>query len=186
MPAFSYDDSALQASLRQYFDLKKNIDPDTEIRRRAKNVGMRLIRIYKQNAPTPTQIKADAARVDYKLKTRPAIKTKGGSRQKQVKAEIRARIQARTFTTTGWFPAVEALGGSPKVAKRVRGPKRGKIEQKRGAASVQVTLINEQPGAEQTANKSGNATQKALDDEAADIAKYCERKLAEAAQSAGL
>jgi hypothetical protein len=184
--AYSYDDTELKKALGQYLDLKKNVDPDTEIKRRAKNVGMKLIKIFKGNAPTPAQIKADAVKIDYKLKTRDSIKKKGGSRAKQVKAELRARINARTFSATGWFPAVEALGGSPKIAQRVKGPKRGKIEQRRGLASVQVTLVNEQPGAEHTATKNGNAMQDALDMETADMLKYIERKQAEAAERVGL
>lgn len=186
MPPNSYDDTGLQSALKQYFDIKKNVDPDTEIRRRAKNVGMKLIRIFKGNAPTAAQITSAAKSVGYKLKTRESIKKKKGSRQGQVEAEIKARIKARTFTATGWFPAVEALGGSPRAAKSVKGPKRGKIEQRKGSASVQVTLINEQPGAEHAAGKKGNAMQTALDMEAADIAKHVERKLAQAAQQSGL
>ena len=183
---FTYDDTELRASLRQYFDLKKIIEPDKEIRRRGKNIGMRLIREFKKAAPTKEEIQADAKRIDYRLKTRDSIKKKGGARQKQVKAELKARIAARTFSATGWFPAVEALGGSPKIAQRVKGPHRGKLEQRRGAASVQVTLTNDQPGAEQTATRKGNIMQKAVDDEVADMVKYIERKQAEAAQKAGL
>lgn len=182
----SYDDAALQTALRQYFDIKKNVDPDKEIRRRAKNVGMRLIRIFKARAPTPAQIQAEAAKIDFALKTRDSIKRKGGSRQKQVKAELRARIAARQFTATGWFPAVEALGGNPKAAKRIKGPKRGRLVEQKGSLSVSETLINEQPGAEHVATKNGHATQRALDEEAADMMEYVMRKQEQAARSAGL
>lgn len=182
----SYDDTAMRAALRQYLDIKKNVDPDKEVRRRAKNVGMKLIKIFKGNAPTAAQIKADAQKIGFALKTRPGILKKHGSRAKQVKAEIAARIAARTYTATGWFPAVEALGGSPKAAARVKGPHRGSIAQKRGSASVQVTLTNSQPGAEQTASKNGNAMQQALDLEAEDMMKYVMRKQDEEARKAGL
>jgi len=187
MPApFTYDDSAMRSALKQYLDLRKNVDPDTEVKRRAKNVGMKLITIYKGNAPTAAQIKADAAKIGFALKVRGGIQKKGGKRAKQIKAEIRARVNARMFTATGWFPAVEALGGSPKIPKRVNGPKRGKIEQNRGSASVQVTLINDQPGAEHTAEIKGNAMQQALDAETADMVDYINRKLAQAANDSGL
>jgi Lon protease-like protein len=181
-----YDDTAMRAALRQYLDLKKNVEPDKEVRRRAKNVGMKLIRIYKDNAPTVAEIKDLAVKLGYRIKTRPGIVKKKGSRAKQVAAEIKARIAARTFSATGWFPAVEALGGSPKIAQRIKGPKRGSIAQKRGLASVQVTLVNDQPGAEQTASKKGNAMQQALDAETADMLKYIMRKQQEAAKKAGL
>lgn len=186
MPPNTYDDRALKSALGEYLDLKKNVDPDKEIRRRAKNVGMKLIRIFKGNAPTPAQIKQAAQSAGFALKTRPGIKKKGGHRAKQIEAEIRARVNARTFTATGWFPAVEALGGTPKAAQRVKGPKRGSIAQKQGKASVQVTLTNDQPGAEHTALKSGNTMQQALDMEAEDIMKYVMKKQAQAAQKAGL
>jgi hypothetical protein len=184
--AFTYDDSGLQSAIKEYLEIKGNIDPDKEIRRRAKNVGMKLIRIFKSNAPTKEQIQTAAKSRGYKLKTRASIKKKGGSRESQVKAEIKARVNARTFTATGWFPAVEALGGSPKIAQRVKGPRRGKIEQKQARSSVQVTLVNDQPGAEHTATMKGNAMQQALDMEAEDIAKYVLRKQAQAARKAGL
>jgi hypothetical protein len=186
MPAFKYDDSGLQSALRQYFDLKKNVDPNKEIRRRAKNIGMKLIGIYKKNAPTAAQIMAELKKHGYALKVRPKIDMKGGPRGKKLKAEIKARVNARMFSSTGWFPAVEALGGSPRIPKRVTGPKRGKIEQRRGLASVQVTLINEQPGAEHTAEKNGNAMQTAIDREVEDMVGKIKEWQEKAAQSAGL
>ena len=103
-----------------------------------------------------------------------------------IEAEIRARQAARSFTATGWFPAVESLGGSPTISRRVTGPKRGRLVEKGGSSSMSETLINEQPGAEQTANRAGSALQEALNQERDDLLKYVNRKLDEKARSAGL
>ena len=183
---FQYDDSGFNAALKKYLALRPNVEPQKELRRRAKNIGMRLIRIYKQNAPSVADIKKAAQNAGWKIKTRPAIKKRKGKRADQVKAEINARIKARTFTATGWFPAVEALGGSPRSKKGVRGPKRGRLVEKTGGSDMSETLVNLQPGAEHTGDKAGTAIQRAIEQERDDMLKYISRKLEQAAKKANL
>ena len=182
MSANTYDDSGLQTALREYFDIKKNLDPAKEIKRRAKNVGLKLVKYYKDAAPTKEEI----MRVGYKARVRPRIKAKGMTRAKQVKMELAARSRARTLTAAGWFPAVIALGGTPRLNKTVRGSHLGSVKQELGGKSPSVTLTNAQPGAEHTDDKANGAIQRALDAEVADITKYLDRKQEEAARKAGL
>lgn len=187
----TYDDSGLQAALKEYLDIKKNVDPATEVKRRAKNVCLRLVRAFKQAAPTPDDIKA----VGFRVKVRPRIaaftrsrrgKTSIIPRGQQVKKEIAARVAARTLTAAGWFPAAVALGANPKLGKRVRGQRLGSVDMKLGGTEPNVTMTNAQPGAAHTDDRGGNAMQKALDAETADMVKYIDRKHDKAARKAGL
>lgn len=195
-----YDDSGLTQALRIYFDIRKNIDPKKELRRRAKNIGMRLIRVTKEATPSKAEIVTDATTAGgkkvlkstttgFRVRVRPSIMKRNVLWAKKVQMELRARVRSRTFTATGWFPAVERLGGTPRRKRGVRGPKRGRLVEKFGALEMSETLINDQPGAAQTMDRAearGHSMTKVLEDERDDILKYVQRKQAEAARRAGL
>jgi hypothetical protein len=188
-PMFSvtYDDSGLSEAFRMYFDLKKNIDIKKEVRRRAGNVALRLVGIYKKNAPSKGDITTKVDSLGYRVKVRPKIRKLAGKTQwKKIQLELAARQRARTFTCTGWFPAAEKLGKSPRKNRGVTGPIRGRHQEKASLLSVTETLINDQPGAAHMMDRSGNALQMALDKERDDMLKYIMRKQDEAARKAGL
>ena len=192
---FQYDDKAFTSALKQYLDIKTNLDPAQEVRRRAKNIGMRLIRLYGQSAPTVADITAKIRSLNGRVKVRPKIKAMTGkkgkalSRKRQINIELKARIQARKLSATGWFPAVTILGGNPKSklpGKRPHGQARGRLKEALGGFNPTETLYNDQEGAAQTDARGGGAVEKALTEETADIVKYVDRKNLEAAQKAGL
>lgn len=186
----SYDDSGWSKAFAQYLDIRKNIKPKPEIRRRAKNIGMRLITISKKSGPSKGEITTKVRGLSYRLRIRPSIRKRfPGNKDKQIEAELRARIRARAFTATGWFPAVEKLGGNPqgKVAQSAqRGPRRGRLVERLGIFEFSESLINDQPGAAQVMDRSGNGMQMAIEQEMRDMLKYIIRKQAEAARKAGL
>lgn len=187
----TWDDTNFKKGLKDYLNLRKNIDPKKELRRRAKNVGMRLIGIFKKKGVNVSDITSKGKSLGSRLRVRPSIKAKGKLRgwtwARMLRAEINARRSAKGFTSTGWFPAVEKLGGNPKrVMRPGSGPRRGKLIEQMGTFVKSETLVNEQPGAEHTAGKTAGDMQKALDDETADMVAYVDRKLREAARRNGL
>lgn len=187
----TWNDTNFKNGLKNYLDFKRNVDPKTELRRRAKNVGMRLVGIFKTKGVSLSDITSKARSLGGRLKVRPKILAKGKALgwtwARILRAETNARRSAKGFTSTGWFPSVEKLGGSPKRAIRPGGgPRRGKLIEKMGTFVKSETLVNEQPGAGHTADKTAGDTQKALDDETADMAAYVDRKLRQAARRNGL
>lgn len=195
---FTFDDSGWKEAFRQYLDIKKNVDPGKELRRRAKNVAIRLIKSFGDNAPSREEIARAVRTLGWHVKIRPKIKEKtkamaikgkgrGGRRRAQIAMELRARQNARTFTATGWFPALEKLGGNPRRKKAVRGPERGRLDEKLTGLKIYELMTNAQPGAAQVVDRAtGNILQAALDSERDDMIAYIERKLEEAARKAGL
>lgn len=182
-----YDDAGLQAALKEYFDVKKNLDPKKEIRRRAGNITLRLIGIYRKHAPSKGDITTKIDSLGYRVKVRPKIrKMKGITPWKRVQLELAARQRARTFTATGWFPAAEQLGKNPRKNKGVTGPVRGRLKEKLGTLEVSETMINDQPGAAHMVDKSGNAMQLAIEKERDDVLKYLMDRQDKAARKAGL
>lgn len=193
VPKLLYDDSGLVAALREYMDVKKNVDPAKEIRRRAKNVGLRLVKLYGDAAPSAEVIRNTAKRIGVKMKIRQRIKDlkgkkgKGLSLKQQAAKETRARVAARKLTATGWFPAVKALGGTPRLSGSApKGKARGSLNERLSGSNPSETLNNDQDGAERTDDRAGGGIQKALNAEMDDIQKYLDKKNQEAAQKAGL
>lgn len=198
--ATSWDDKNFQIILRKYLDLKKNVDPKKELKRRAKNVGMRLIKIYKEKGVSLDAITQKVKSLGPRVKIRPKIRakiwgakvSKNGkvlrtSHQTMIAAELAARRSAKGFSSTGWFPAVKKLGGVPKRAERAgTGPQRGSLVEKLGSGEMSETLINQQPGAGGVMDKNDALIQKALDDETKDMTDYIVKKLNEAARKNGL
>ena len=188
----TYDDRAFKKALKNYLDLRKNVDPKKELKRRAKNVGMRLVKIYKDKGVSLQEISAKVASLGDRLKVRPKIRAKGRlnprkwTHRRMVAAELRARKSAKGFTATGWFPSVERLGGTPRDNVKRTGPRRGKLIEKLTGFDISETLINQQPGAAHVMEKNTTPIQAALDAETADIVKYTDRKLREAAKRNGL
>ncbi len=187
------DDKNFQRALRRVCELRGITNIPQELRRRAKNVGFRLVNIYKKNGVQLQQItqKVRSLEASRRVKIRPGIRAKGranGLSYKQlVGAEIRARRSAKGFTATGWFPAVERLGGKPKRQIRGNGgPRRGKLIEKLGRGEMSETLVNQQPGAGHVQGKSRALEQQALDAETADMVVYIVRKMNEAARRNGL
>lgn len=181
----SFDDRDFQRALKQYLDLRGNVDPQKELRRRAKNIGMRLIAIYKIWTPSRELIRNKVRALGKRVKIREAIRKKGGQLPGMIRAEIRARQNAISFTATGWFPAVTKLGGRPRKKKNLRGPMRGSMEERQGSRA-HVTLVNEQPGAAQVAKHAGAAMQHAIDAERDDMLIYIERKIDQNVRRSGL
>ena len=198
MSANTYDDSGLQAALREYLDIRKNIKPAELITKKALSVvigGSKtgggklegLIQLYMKAAPSREEI----MRVGFKAKVRPRIKGytgksgKGLTRAQMVKKELAARAKARMLTATGWFASSLALGGKSKPIK-ARGERLGSIQKNLSGLSPSITMINGMPGAEQTDDRAGGAMQKALDAVTEDMQVYIERKHDEAARKAGL
>lgn len=188
--SFVLDDRDFQKSLKQYLDLRKNVDPKKELRRRAKNVGMRLVRIYKDKGVVLQDITAKVRSLGNRVRIRPKIRAKGKLQKwtykKWIAAELRARRSAKGFTATGWFPSVESLGGNPKRQQRSGGgPRRGKLIERMGLFERSETLVNQQSGAAHVQDKTTNLEQQALDQETADMVKYILRKQAQAAKRNG-
>lgn len=181
-----YDDRGLRDALKQYLDIRRNVDPKKEIRRRAKNISLRLVRIYKQHAAKRTKIRQDVRALGNRVKVRPALRQPGRSRKQQIADEITARQNAVQFTATGWFPAAEKLNAKPRVQSKVRGPKRGSIKEKLNSSKMGITMENSQPGAEVVEKQAKGAVQKAMDQERDDMLKYIDRKQREAARKSGL
>lgn len=196
-PAFTWDDKAFTKALRQYLDLKKNVNPAKELRRRGKNVGIRLIKIYKEKGVVLADITDKVKSLGYRVKIRQKIRLKGKltkrgkwrgiTRRQMIAAELRARKSAKGFTATGWFPSVTNLGGNPKREMRSgSGPRRGKLIEKLGSGEMSETLVNQQPGAGLVQTKNRSLEQAALDAETADMVIYIDKKLREAAAKNGL
>lgn len=184
--SFILDDRDFQKSLKQYLDLRKNVDPKKELRRRAKNVGMRLVRIYKAKGVVLQDITAKVRSLGGRVRIRPKIRAKHMSYRKMIAAELRARRSAKGFTATGWFPSVEKLGGNPKREQRSGGgPRRGKLIERMGLFEKSETLVNQQPGAAHVQDKTISLEQQALNQETADMVKYILRKQAQAAKRNG-
>lgn len=200
----TWDDTGFKKALEQYLDLRKNVDPQKELKRRAKNVGIKLIKLYKDKGVNLGDISKFA--IGDNIRIRPKIRAKFYGKFKKIKrgknkgqagamftyeemigAELRARRSAKGFTSTGWFPAVKKLGGSPqRKARAGTGPQRGKLEEKLTGSNISETLINQQPGAVVVLQKNKGLAQQALDTETADMVKYIARKQNEAARRAGL
>jgi len=187
--SFVLDDKDFQKSIKTYLDLRKNVDPKKELRRRAKNVGMRLTRIYKKEGVDQSYFDSKTAEVvaRFTLRIRPKIRAKKGiSLWQKIRMELRARKSAKGFTATGWFPSVEKLGGNPKRVQRPGGgPRRGKLIERMGIFEKSETLVNQQPGAAHVQGKTESLEQQALDQETADMVKYIKRKQAQAAKRSG-
>lgn len=185
-----WDDKGFQKALRVYLDLRKNVDPNKELRRRAKNIGLTLIKIYKDKGVDLNAITQKVNSLGNRVKIRPKIrlkgKLKGKSHKQMIAAELRARRSSKGFAATGWFPSVKALGGSPRDKGTRTAPQRGKLEEKLTGNNISETLVNQQPGSGYVMNKTKSDCQKALDDETADLVKYITRKQNEAAKKAGL
>lgn len=196
----TWDDKNFKFALKEYLNLRKNVDPKKELKRRAKNVGIRLIKIYKDKGVSLDAITQKVKSLGARVKIRPRIRAKVFStklskkgkplrtpHQEMIAAELRARRSAKGFTATGWFPAVKALGGNPRRRESPgTGPQRGTLIEKLGSGEMSETLINEQPGAELVMSKNGADIQKALDDETADMVSYIIKKQDEAARRNGL
>src|ERR1700744_2884535 len=73
---FQGDDRTFKKALSQSLDLKKNVDPPKELKRRAKNIGLRLIKIYKQKGVELEDITAKVRSLGNRVKVRPKIKAK--------------------------------------------------------------------------------------------------------------
>lgn len=190
----SYElDDQLTPALKQYLDIKKNLDPAQEVRRRAKNIGMRLIRMYSKVAPSVSDIISKFDSLHYRIKVRASIASKTGkkgrklARKIQLMKELRARINARMFTATGWFGPVERLGGKPrKENKKIRGIAPGFLLENLSGMNPSEELVNLYSGAAQDDARAGGGVKKACDEEADDIKVYLDKKNEEAAQKAGL
>jgi len=187
----TWDDKNFKAALKKYLDLRKNVDPKTELRRRAKNVGMKLITLFKKKGVSTTEITSKVRSLGDRVRVRDKLRKKGRALgwtwARTIRAEANARRSAKGFTATGWFPATEKLGGNPKRAIRPGGgPRRGSLVEKMGFTEKSETLINDQGGAGHTAGKLKTDMQSALDKETADMVKYIDRKLAQAAKRNGL
>lgn len=185
-------DDQLTPALKEYLSLK-DVNPAQEVKRRAKNIGMRLIRIYADAAPSVSDIIAKYDSLDYRIKVRPSIANKIGkkgkklARKMQLQKELRARINARTFTATGWFGPVERLGGNPKKKnKSVRGIAPGFLIENLAGSNPSEELVNLYDGAAQTDARAGGAVKKACDEETDDIKVYIEKKKDDTARKAGL
>lgn len=191
--SFTWDDRGFKAALKDYLNHRKNLDPKKELRRRAKNVGMRLVKIYKDKGVNLEDITLMVQALGDRVRIRPKIRAKTGKRggklthKQMIAAELRARRSAKGFSATGWFPAIEKLGGSPKRPQRSgTGPKRGKLEENLSGSNISETLVNQQPGAAVVHDKTQTDFQEALDKETADMTVYNDRKLKEAARRNGL
>lgn len=185
-----FQDKEFNKALGQYCDFRKNVDPKKELRRRAKNVGMRLIRIYKAKGVVLSDITRAGRVLGPRLKIRPKIramgKLKGWTHKQMLAAELRARKSARGFTATGWFNPVEKLGGTPRDNQKRTGPRRGKLVEKLTGLEQSETLVNQQPGAGHVLEKNKGLCQQALDEETADMVKYIVDRQDKAARRAGL
>lgn len=184
---FTWDDTRFKATIKRYCDLKKRVDLKKELRRRAKNVGMRLIKFFAERGVDVREIEDKVKSLGYRVKVRSKILKlrgkRGGliSKKRMISLEIRARKNAKGFTSTGWFPAVEKLGGNPKDKKKRTGPRRGFLVERFSNINKSETLVNRQPGAAHTMDKLKTPVQAALDAEVEDMMKYIHRKLQEAA-----
>lgn len=199
--AATWDDKNFQFALKEYCNLKKNVEPKKELRRRAKNIGMRLIKIYKEKGVSLDAITQKVKSLGVRVKIRPKIRAKTFAaklskkgkllhtpHQEMIAAELRARRSAKGFTATGWFPAVKALGGNPRRTERPgTGPQRGTLIEELGSdTEISETLVNQQPGAELVMDKNDTDIQKALDDETLDMVTYIIKKQDEVARKNGL
>lgn len=198
--ANTWDDKNFQFALKEYCNFKKNVDPKKELRRRAKNIGMRLIKLYKDKGVSLDDITQKVKSLGVRVKIRPKLLAKTFSakvskkgkilktpHQVLIQAELNARRSAKGFTSTGWFPAVKKLGGNPRRQERAgTGPQRGSLIEKLGDTEVSETLINNQPGAEIVLQKNEALMQKALDDETLDMVDYIIKKQNAAARKNGL
>lgn len=187
----TFDNREFNKALQAYLDIRKNVNPKEEIKRRAKNIGMKLIKTYKEKGTDLAEITAKVKSLGFRVKIRDKIKNKIGKNgrkltiQQQIAAETRARRSAKGFTATGWFPAVTKLGGNPKDKKRT-GPQRGTLVEKLWGFNISETLVNDQPGAGYTFDKLKSPIQEAIDKETADMVIYILRKQDEAARKNGM
>lgn len=185
----SFKDAGFQKALKQYLNLKKNVEPKKELRRRAKNIGIKLVKIYKEKGAKLDVITTKVKSLGNRVKIRSKIRSKRGKKwthARMIAAELRARRSAKGFTATGWFPSVVKLGGNPRDTARRTGPRRGKLIESLGGNNISETLVNQQPGAAHVKRMSKTLEQQAMDAETADMVKYIARKQNEAARKAGL
>lgn len=190
-PTVEYDDSNFKAAFHDYCDLKKNVDPATELKRRAVNVGYKLVKIFVATGAQKEQIVQQLKSLGFRVRIRSKLALKGRmggiSRKRLIALETKARANAAGFTATGWFTAIKRLGGDPKRAmkRNIGGPERGDLKKSMGLSSW-IELINMQPAAALVGDRDGGATQKALDDERDDMLVYVFRKLDQTARRNGL
>ncbi len=187
----TWDDREFQKALKAYLNIKKNVDPKKELKRRAKNIGMKLVKIYKEKGVVLSDITAKVNSLGFRVKIRPKLRAKakvnGWNFKRMRRAEAAARRSAKGFTSTGWFPAVEKLGGNPKRQVRAgTGPRRGKLIEKLSGSNISETLVNQQPGASVVMTKAQSPIQKAMDAETLDMANYIVKKQNDAARRNGL
>lgn len=183
--------AGFQKALKEYLNLKKNVDPKKELRRRAKNIGMRLIKLYKDKGVVLSDISefhiGDTIKIRPKIWAKAKKNPKKWTYKRMVRAELNARRSAKGFTSTGWFPSVTKLGGSPKRQLRAGGgPHRGSLEERLCGNDISETLVNSQPGAGHVHDKNKGDFQNALNQETEDIVKYVAKKQNEAARKVGL
>lgn len=186
----TWDDVGFKKALKGYLDLKKNVDPKKELKRRAKNIGIKLIVLYKKKGVDLSDISefhiGDTIKIRPKIWAKAKKNPKKWTYKRMVRAELNARKSAKGFTSTGWFPSVTRLGGNPNRPQRQGGgPRRGSLEEKLAGTDISETLVNSQPGAGHVHDKNKGDFQKALDLETADMVKYIARKQTEAARKAG-
>lgn len=180
-PTFVLDDREFQKAFKRSLDFKKNVDPVKELRRRAKNIGMRLVRIYKEKGVNLQDITAKVRSLGERVKIRDKIRAKRITYKQMITMELKARRSAKGFTSTGWFPSVEKLGGNPRRIQRPGGgPRRGKLIEKLGFYEKSETLVNQQPGAGHVQDKTTAFEQQAMDEETADMVEFILRKQDEA------
>lgn len=185
-------DDRLSPAINEYCALR-DIDPPQEVKRRAKNVGIKLIGLYGDASPPIANIISAVDALDWRVKTRKSARIGPGgkrlSRRAQIKKELRLRIASRKFSATGWFTPVTKLGGNPRGAlkgKKPVGQGKGELIEQLYGNNPSEELVNLYLGAAQTDALAGGAVKKACDAEADDIKVYLEAKKEKAAQKAGL
>jgi hypothetical protein len=194
-----YDDMEFKATLKQYLDIRANVDPDKELKKRAINIGYKLIRIYMENGATKESITSTVKNLGFRVKIRDKIRqmtktnkkgiTRGLTRAQMIRRELKSRLQSIGLNASGWFPALIRLGANAyggKLKRKPRGKVLGDLKFSRGGWSPYVELINQQSAAEFVADKAGNAIQLALELESEDMMKKIIQTQEKAAARAGL
>lgn len=191
-PTAEYDDSGLKEALKEYCNWRKNIDPDKELKKRAIAIGYKLVKIYVTSGAQKEQIITQLKSLGYRVRIRQRFLQRGKaarlSRKKLIAMEVKARTNAVSFTASGWFAAIQRLGGNPSrgLKRKLPGVVRGDLKEKLGGVNPFIELINLQPAAALVADRDGGAIQTALDLEVADIMVYVLRKQSEVAKRNGL
>lgn len=178
------DTREFERALRRYADVRKMSLGDA-LKRRAVSVSIKLIRLYQSNAPTREDIESQVESLGWRVKVRPALKTRG-ARSYQVKREVSARVRAIRLTSMGWIVAGSKFGlRGRRVLAKFRGLARGSVRMNLHGRKMFVEINNEMPGAAPMDQK-GDLIQKALDGDARDMTSYIHRKLEKQSQRAGL